>query len=132
MRQQGWEDAVLAVIERHRAMAYAAGTADCFVMAMDAVEAMTGTRPYPGVRYKTDRGALGQLRRRGFARLGDAIAALFPERPAGHARRGDIAVLISERGDTLGIVWGQAVLCRLGDGVVQRPVSAARVIFAID
>lgn len=132
MRVRGWEDAVLAVIERHRAQPYAAGKADCFVLCMEAVEAMTGTRPYADVRYQTDRGALRQLTRRGFARLGDAIGALFPERPRGLAQRGDIAVLTSDRGDTLGLVWGGVVICRIGDAIGHASLASARVIYAID
>lgn len=132
MRVLGWEDAVLAVIERHRALPYAAGEADCFVLCMDAIEAMTGTRPYADVRYRSDRGALRQLARRGFARLGDAIGALYPERPRGLARRGDIAVLTSDRGDTLGLVWGGVVICRIGNEIGQAALSSARIVYAID
>ena len=132
MRVSGWEDAVLAVIERHSATPYAAGSADCFVMAMDAIEALTGTRPYAQVRYRSDKGALLQLARRGFPRLGDAIGALFPERPRGLAQRGDIAVLNSDKGDTLGIVWGGVVVCRVGHAVSQAPLAGARIIYAID
>ena len=132
MRLSGWEDRVLAVVERHRALPYAAGEADCFVLCMDAIEAMTGARPYADVRYRSDKGALRQLSKRGFVRLGDAIGALYPERPRGLAQRGDIAVMNSDRGDTLGIVWGGVVICRIGDAVGQASLASARIVYAID
>lgn len=132
MRVKGWDDAALAVFERHRGLPYAAGEADCFVMAQDVIEAITDVRPYPDVRYRSDKGALLQLARRGFPRLRDAIAALYPERPVALAQRGDIAVLESDKGDTLGVVWGEVVIRRVGDTLGQDPLALARVVYAID
>lgn len=134
MRVDGWADALMGVVSEETAAAYAPGRHDCFVMACRTVEALTGQRPYADVRYTTDAGAVKAMRKRGFERLGDAMAALFPERPAGHAQRGDIAVL--ETGtlarDTLGIVMDGQVLVRVGHGFQRRPLGDARLILAVE
>lgn len=133
MRIDGWDDALLGVIGRHRQASYAPGLTDCFMLAMDAAEAITGTRPY-AVRYSTDAGALRALHRRRFRSLREAIAAVYPERPAGHWQRGDIAVLAAPTatGDTLGLVYGSVVLCRRGHELQHLPLSAALAVFAVD
>ncbi|SEG59211.1 DUF6950 family protein [Bosea lathyri] len=132
MRIDGWDDALLGVIERHRAAAYAPGKHDCFMLAMDAAEALTGARPY-AVRYASDAAALKVLRKRGFASLREAIAAVYPERPAGHWQRGDIAVLAAPTasGDTLGLVYGPVLLVRQGNELKQLPLSSALAVFAV-
>lgn len=132
MRKSGWEDELLAVIGRHQAAAYEPGVTDCFMLAMDAAEALTGARPYRP-RYATDLGALRALRRHGFVTLGEAIAAAFPPRPAGHWQRGDIAVVGAETktGDTLGLVYGAIILCRQGHELKQLPLAAARAVYAV-
>lgn len=132
MRIDGWDDALLGVIARHGAAGYQAGVTDCFMLTMDAAEALTGERPWR-VRYASDAGALKALKRRGFASLEAAIAAVLPPRPAGHWQRGDIAVLPASTatGDTLGLVYGDLILCREGDAIVQRPLAAAHAVFAV-
>lgn len=133
MRIDGWDDRLLAVIERHGAAAYVPGVTDCFMLAMDAAEALTGVRPY-APRYSTDAGALRALKRKGFASLREATAAVWSERPAGHWQRGDIAVMAAPTatGDTLGLVYGPVILCRQGHVLRQLPLSAALAVFAVD
>lgn len=134
MRKDGWEDRLLAVIERHGAAAYVPCVSDCWTMAMEAAEAVTGIRPYASVRYTTDAGALRAMSRRGFAALREAVAAVYAERPAGHWQRGDIAVVAAptKTGDTLGLVYGPIILCREGHALRQLPLSAATAVFAVE
>lgn len=133
MRIDGWDDRLLAVIERHGAASYVPGVTDCFMLAMDAAEALTGKRPY-AVNYSTDAGALRALRKRSFSSLREAIAAAYPERPAGHWQRGDIAVVAAptSTGDTLGLVYGAVILCRRGHELLQIPHTAALAVYAVD
>lgn len=65
------------------------------MMAMDAVEAITGTDPYAEDRgrYRTARGALRRLTARGFSGLGDAYGAVFSEVAPAQAQRGDIGLV---------------------------------------
>jgi hypothetical protein len=117
IRLEGWEDRMLAVIARHGAQPYAAGVSDCWTMAMDCVEAITGARPYRGVRYATDAGAAKAMLKRGFQDLGQAIAAEFPAIGRGLARRGDLALIPVERG------FGVAAGIVVGGGIAWRSVE---------
>ncbi len=132
MRLDGWEVAALDLLTRHASAPYEAGVTDCWQMACETVAAITGRRPYAGVTYRTDAGAAKAMRKRGFSTPGAAMAAHLPERPAGHAMRGDIAVIPTEAGDTLGVVWGAVIMVRVGHALEQRPLSAASRILAVD
>jgi hypothetical protein len=114
----------MAAIEHHRAQPYQAGVSDCFMMAMDAIEAVTGKRFYPDVSYTTDAGAAKQMKKRKFATLGEAISAVLPEREAGHVMRGDIALLQVDTGIALGVVVGGGIAWR-SDRVKILPMSEA-------
>lgn len=130
-RIQGWEDRLIAVLQKHMAEPYVAGRSDCFVLACDTVEALTGVRPYPDVRYSTDRGALRQLQRHGFTRLRESFAAILPERQVGLSQRGDLAVLLSDRGDTLAVVYDGQAIVRVGHGIERRALGDAQMILAV-
>lgn len=132
MRTEQWDIALMDVIAQHRARPYQPGSHDCFMLALDVIEALTGNRPYADVSYATDAGAVREMRKRGFASLGDAMVAVLPVREPGHAMRGDIAVIAtqSQARDTLGVVIGATVLVRIADRFDQVPLTAARMILA--
>lgn len=102
MKQPGWEKRLNAVIERHMALPSQYGVSDCFLMPMDAVEAVTGIRHFPEDRaYKSEVGAAKRLRKRGFATVEDAFASLFETVSQLSAERGDIGVV-----EIAGVVCG--------------------------
>ena len=131
-RLEGWEDRMLAVVAAHQARPYEAGRSDCFVMAMECVEAVTGERPFADVSYSTDLGAARALRRRGFADLGEAMASLFPAVPRAFAHRGDIALIPVEAGFgvALGVVCAGGIAWRSSELVVL-PMTAASGFVAV-
>lgn len=131
MRRDGWEDRLHAVVERHRGQPYAAGVSDCFTMAMEAVEAVTGRRPYASVRYRSDARGFAIMKKKGFADLREAVAAIFLERPRAMAMRGDIAVLDGTAGPTLGVVLNGGIAWKNRD-VAILPLSAAVAVYAVD
>jgi hypothetical protein len=134
MRADGWADRLMTVVAEEMAAPYAPGRHDCFVLACRTVEALTGTQPYADVRYSTDAGAVKAMRKRGFARLGDAMEAILAPRAPGHAQRGDIAVVgtDTQARDTLGIVMDGQVIVRVGDSFERRPLADARLILAVE
>lgn len=98
MRVKDWEKRLKAAIEKHMALPSQYGVSDCYLIADDAVEAVTGrTMHGPAARrYKTPAGAGKQLRKRGFETVEDAFRARFAEIAPSVAQRGDIGVV--ERG----------------------------------
>lgn len=129
MRVTGWERALRLVVERHMALPSQYGVSDCYVIADDAVEAVTGARLYPAARrYRTARGGARVLRRHGFLSVEDAFAAALPEIPVALAQRGDIGVVRQADGALSGGVFIAAgFLTRgVGSAVVLPHLSAAR------
>jgi hypothetical protein len=132
MRVEGWESRLRDVISKHSKAGYVPGEFDCFRMAQDAVEAITGASIYPGIEYRDDKQALRAMLDRGFVRLGDAMLAILPERPRGLQKRGDLAVVESDRGDTLGIVTGATIVLKVGHATKVVAVESARLFIAVD
>lgn len=94
-RVKGWEKALNAVIEKHRALPSKYGISDCWLIANDAVEAVIGVRMFPGVTYTSEMGAAKELRSRGFKTVADAFEEIFEPIPPSLAQRGDIGVVES-------------------------------------
>lgn len=86
------------------------GSNDCALFACDGVQAIIGVDLAQSLRgYKTKRGAFGSLKRAGFKDLRAAAAALtavhgFPAVWPGHAQRGDLVLIETERGQALGLI----------------------------
>lgn len=93
------------------------GEHDCALFAAGAVKIMTGkdfAKPYLG-KYKSLKGGLGLLKRKGFENHADLAAAKLQEIPVSMASVGDIAaVKVSTSGFyALGVVNGPRIyLCR--------------------
>jgi hypothetical protein len=98
---------------------FAPGRHDCARFVAGWVALQTGVDPMRGWRYRTVRGGMQALRRRGFASLADAVSAHLPEAP--RARPGDV-VLID--GEALGIAAGEHAYCVGEDGL--KVVTMAR------
>lgn len=110
-RVQGWEARLAGVLERARGRPYVLGESDCFRMACEAVEALTGLDPWPEFagRYATRREALALI-----AQWGPSFDIAFSKffgvepSPMGHARRGDVVKFV--QGDAhLGVCNGASV-----------------------
>ncbi len=93
-RLPGWEKRLNAVVAKHQALPSVYGTSDCYLIADDGVEAVTGERMYAdALGYKTEAGAAKKLRQHGFETVRDAFAAKFDEVAPSMAQRGDIGVV---------------------------------------
>lgn len=87
------------------------GEHDCALFAAGAVHAMTGEdfgAPYRG-KYKTLRGGLRLLKRKGFANHAELAASLFEEVHPSRANVGDLAAVEEDGHVALGVVQGPRV-----------------------
>lgn len=95
IRLPDWEARLHAYLADKEGVSFTWGATDCALFAAGAVEAMTGTDPaaaYRG-RYSTAAGSVRALTRYGAGTLEATIAAAFPDRAIGHARRGDLVMV---------------------------------------
>ena len=95
------------------------GRHDCACFVAGWVAIRTGADPMRGWRYRTLRGGMQALRRRGFATLADAVSTMLPEAP--RARPGDVVWI---DGAALGICAGEHAYCVGEEGL--RVVNMAR------
>lgn len=133
-RLPDWEDRLHAFVEANWSRPFAWGQWDCILMACSAVEAMTGTDPaaeYRG-RYTDKEGAMLALRELGKGTLIRTMNDVFPRRPVGRARRGDLVMFDGAAGVCMGAPalfvgeerLAEAAGVRMREGLISIPRSA--------
>lgn len=133
-RIKDWERRLKAAIEKHMALPSQYGLSDCYLIADDAVEAVTGKTMYGASarRYTTPAGAAKQLRKRGFETVEDAFSSRFPSVAPTLAQRGDIGVI--ERGGEVcgGVFTALGFAVRDDRRVLFLPASQAKSAFRVE
>lgn len=134
MRVKEWEKRLKAAIEKHMALPSQYGVSDCYLIADDAVEAVTGKTMYGAAvrRYRTPAGAGKQLRRRGFATVEDAFAARFATVPPSLAQRGDIGVIECDGEVCGGVFTAIGFAVRDESRVLFLPASEVKTAFRVE
>lgn len=114
----GWEQRLNAVVAKHQALPGEWGESDCWIMAMDAVEAVTGKRILPHLqRYSTEAEGYKVFRKAGYLKtVEEALADAFGE---------PIAPVLAQRGD-LGVIERDG---RVSCGVFTSIGFAVRTIY---
>lgn len=134
MRREGWEGRLAAVLAAASRKPYAIGEHDCFRVACQTVEALTGVDRWPEFAgYASRREAMRKLAEHGasFEAAGDWFfgAARVDVRLA---RRGDIACLATPDGEKhLGVVMGVETACLSDEGLVQVPTLSCRCAWRV-
>jgi hypothetical protein len=109
------------------------GQTDCVLTVASAVEALTGEHPAPAMigSYKTEKGALGRVKRLGGL---DALATRYLGEPLltpRLAQRGDVVLFALEDQpgkpsvERLGLCEGATILARGDRGLARRPMRLA-------
>nr|WP_246434220.1 hypothetical protein [Shinella fusca] len=122
------------VVAKHQALPAQYGVSDCYLIADDAVEAVTGSFMHGEAarRYTSPAGAAKQLRKRGFKSVRDAFAARFTEIPVLLAQRGDIGVYDNNGEISGGIFTSVGFMVRGEQGIVFLPPTAALAAFRVE
>lgn len=132
-RHPDWQKRLNAVVAKHQALPAQYGLSDCYLIADDAVEAVTGDQMFPYARrYKTPAGAAKQLRKHGFETVWDAFAARFREVPVLMAQRGDIGVYDNNGELSGGVFTALGFMTRGAEEIVFLPQSAALAAFRVE
>ena len=129
-RRHDWPERLADAIRVARGRSFAWGQHDCALFAFDCYAAITGedlTIPFRG-HYTTPLGAARALKRhRGVSTVWDLVASILgPDRSSVLAQRGDMVLLDTELGPTLGVCLGARSAFVGKDGLVYAPTVNAK------
>ncbi|WP_105430230.1 hypothetical protein [Neorhizobium sp. T6_25] len=123
MRHDDWEKRLNAVVAKHLALPGQWGVSDCWMMTMDAIEAVTGSRILPHLQnYRSEADGYKVFRKAGFketveealaAELGDPIPAMM-------AQRGDVGVIERDGAISCGVFVSTGFAVKTIYGHVER------------
>lgn len=134
-RRPDWPERLHAALAAAEAVEFAWGRSDCFTLAMDVVEALTGADPWSHERgrYASAKGAAKRLARVGYSDLGGLFADLGEQIHPSRARRGDLGLVRAlDRSRAAVVCDGHGwVGRRAGDGLVRLPRAAAAAAYRI-
>lgn len=130
-RFNDWENRLNAVIKKHQALPSQYGVSDCYLIADDAVEAVTGERMFPDIEYSNEIGAAKELRRHGFITVQDAFASKFEEIAPSLAHRGDVGIIEHDGEICGGFFSSIGFVARDATKLVFLPVSKVKTAFKV-
>lgn len=131
-RVPNWEDRLNAVVATHQAMPGGWGTSDCWTLAMDAVEAVTGSRILEHLSsYKTETGGYRVFRKHGFETVEQALASVLEPVNRLSAQRGDLGVIERDGVISAGVFVSTGFAVRALDGVAILPVTDVKTAFKV-
>lgn len=131
-RHVDWENRLSKVVEFHRTAPAQWGVSDCWMLAVDTHEAVTGRDLMPRLRgYGDERSGYKLFAKHGFKTVEAALASQLSEKPVFSAMRGDIATV--ERNDVIAcaIVTASGLMVRTLSGVEFLPLGDARKVFEV-
>lgn len=115
MRKPNWKAELIEFLRDLNGRKFEWGSNDCCLSTFEAVEVMTGVDLVASYRghYTTALGSKRILKKRGHSDLCSAVSELLgePLENPGLAGQGDVALVNSELGEALGIVFGHGVYC---------------------
>lgn len=135
-RVGGWRKRLANYVSECRSTPYELGKFDCWLFVAGAIEAMTDIDPGAPqrCRYKTQRGALGVMKRAGAADMAAFASKRLPERPSAvEAQIGDVMAIPTDDafGFALGILNGERILVVTPNGIDTRDRSEATRAFEV-
>lgn len=136
-RLSDWRTRYNALIDDIRAKPFEDGSHECFKgLAVPVLVAIRGDAgKFSTARYKTMRGGLGLMKRRGFANLADVLASELTEIHPSRATVGDLAAIPapdSPFGYAIGVVNGDRVFVLLDKSLGTRSLMEVERAFSVD
>lgn len=119
MRVDGWELALITVLEAASAKPFSWANGGCIELAIDTVTALTGAAPMEKPVLEDALDARRWLKANDFDSLGDAIGAHLAEIPVAMAGRGDIGVVSRDGIETAAVSDGLHWVAKSETGVLR-------------
>jgi hypothetical protein len=123
MRHPEWEERLDGVVAKHQAMPGEWGKSDCWIMALDAIEAVTGEPILPHLRcYSSEAQGYKVFRKAGYREtVEEALAEVLGEPiPPVMAQRGDVGVIERDGRISCGVFTSIGFAVRTIYGHVER------------
>lgn len=131
VRVSNWEALLFDYVGKAASLPFEWGVHDCATWVSDWRQIATGQDAAIAWRgkYRTERGALRQIKRAGFDTMPEWVDSILGDRLASPllAQRGDIALVQ----DALGIVTGAEVAALSPDGLVTFPLTDAQMAWRV-
>lgn len=127
-----WEDRLNMVVAKHQGMPGHWGTSDCWALAMDAVEAVTGDRLLAELSsYTTEAGGYRLFRKQGFDTVEQALASVLEPINRFSAQRGDLGAVERDGVVSAGVFVSTGFAVRSLTDVQFLPVSDVKTAFKV-
>lgn len=132
-RVLGWEEALVAAIEKHGKQPIVFGVSDCALLPADCILAITGADPFAAFRdYTTEAGGAKLMLKAGFPDLPSLFASVLTEVPPALAQRGDVGFVLRNGAYSGGVVTSFGFASKGQNGVVYEPITAVARAFKVD
>ena len=134
MRLDGWEEALDAVVRAAGERPFAYGAHDCCRFAAECVDAITGGDYLKrlSAEYHDEASMLAYLAATGGVQLAAMQWLGAGDERWSQARRGDVCLVPTERGDGLGVCVGDRIAVAADHGLALYPLTAARRVWRIE
>lgn len=130
MRSENWPELLAEYLTIQQEQPFEWGVNDCVLFAAQAVQAMTGRQPV-SVNWSTATGAARALKKAGGIEAATSQILGTPLASALMAQRGDVGLLMGERGDYLAICTGLAWAGPGPQGIQLAPFDRAKVAWRV-
>lgn len=134
MRVHNWPTILAKAISANQNTPFVWGKKDCCLTVADIVEEFTGedlASEFRG-KYSTAIGASKALKKYGNGSLPETLDAKFNKIEPEELCRGDLALVQTSAGESLGIVFSQTVWAMSLDGLTDVPMSQVTQCWRID
>ncbi len=120
MRKQNWPRIIADQIHAHMKTKFVWGESDCCLVVADILKAYTDfdiAKDFRG-KYKTAMGSKRALKRYGGGDIKSTVSSMLEEIPVSEAGRGDLALVSTEVGESLAIVFSTRAWVMSESGMV--------------
>lgn len=125
MRKLNWPTIIAKEITKHKSTPFVWGESDCCLVVADIVKAFSDIDIAEGLRgkYKTAKGSLMALKRHGEGDIASTVDRTLNRKPRHESTRGDVVLVKTEAGESLGLLFNTRVWAMSQEGLVDLPVD---------
>lgn len=134
MRKTNWPRIIADEITKHRSTEFVWGKSDCCLVVADIVKEFAEIDIAEGFRgkYKTAKGSLMALKKHGEGDIASTADRILSRKPANEISRGDVVLVKTDAGESLGIYFNTRVWAMSTSGLVDLPVDSVLIVWGVN